>query len=62
MAKSLLSCLGKVQLTIFLNEVRIRVCLNFVFGVKTDEFFVLARLIFKLIAKAIDAKINEVSA
>jgi len=40
----------------------LRVYLNFVFGVKNDEFFVMMKYIFKGIAKAIDEKITDINA
>ena len=43
-------------------KVEIRVCLNFVFGDKNDQFFVLLKAIFKGIAIAIAAKIDFISA
>ena len=39
-----------------------RICLNVVFGVKRDEFYVLTKYIFEFIAKAMDEKITKVSA
>ena len=43
-------------------KVEIRVCLNFVFGYKNGEFFVLLELVFKGIALAIAAKTSFISA
>ena len=43
-------------------KVELRVCLNFVFGDKNCEFFVLTKYIFEGIAKAIAEKIGFINA